>query len=314
MNVDLVIPAYGDINLDRCLRSIRKQRLSRHEISSVTVVDDGSDPPIKAQSDYDGLPLKIRRNRTNFGRSAARNIGASAGSARGLIFLDADLCLSSADSVEVLLDHLDAINGVVLGTIDRRYPPFWAWYESRSLSKQLARSGPSWAGTTAFIAMSRTLFSDLKGFDEGFKEYGFEDRDLLYRAYLSGISIEPSPHATAEHDGEIQALRVSIKLNAAGRWTAQRFRIKHPDAYRQLPYSKIDLSEAPPIIRCIAIWIYSFAKRVASLAARFKDRNRLPYRLRSAAVRLLSAVAFAAGTARCELPSKHSSHKHGAQR
>lgn len=298
MKADLVIPAFGDKALQRCLQSISQQALSSHEINRVIVVDDCSDPPIEFLDGQEELPLVLFSNSTNLGRSAARNIGASKGSGTAVIFLDADLFLSAPESLQVLLDYLEEGERVVMGQVVRKNSRFWAWYETRSVSRQLSRSGPDWAGTTALIALHRTTFNYLGGFDEDFRAYGFEDRDFLYRAFLAGIPIVRAAKATADHDGDSSALQIARKLHAAGRSSSQLFRTKHPKAYRQLPYAMIDLSESPSVLRYITVWFYEAALRGAAIAACFQDRNRLPFRLRGITIRYLSALAFAAGTAR----------------
>ena len=250
------------------------------------------------------LPLQILRNKTNQGRSVARNRGASAGCGHAIIFLDVDLCLSGASAFQTLLDRLEATGGLVIGSVHRHRPKFWAWYGNRTIGQRLSRSGPCWADTTAFMALRRPIFDRLHGFDEAFREYGFEDRDLIYRAYYAGIPIARCRDAEAEHSGDVHAARIAEKLYEAGRTTAQRFRSKHPDAYRELPYSRIDISEAPSAVRWSARLLYSGASRIARLGARFEDRNRLPFPARAAAVRVLFALAFAAGTARCESSNK----------
>lgn len=313
MKADLIIPAFGDKTLQRCLQSVAEQKLSCHEISSVIIVDDGSNPPIRVCGGHAGLPLFLRRNSMNLGRSASRNIGASTGSGSAVIFLDADLLLSTPDSLQVLLDRLKEDEMVVMGRIIRNYPSFWAWYETRSVSRKLVESGPNWAGTTAFVALYRKAFDQLGGFDTNFTAYGFEDRDFLYRAFLAGLPIVRAAEAIAEHDGDSSAVRVARKLHAAGRSSAQRFRTKHPNAYRQLPYAMIDLSDAPAILRCITVRVYKAALRGAVLAARFHDRNRLPFWLRGITVRFLSALAFAAGTAQSRSLARQNS-RGGARR
>lgn len=303
MKADIVIPTFGDSGLYRCLRSISEQRLGNHSIASVTVVDDGSDPPVRIRKEDYVLPIYLRRSTINLGRSTARNIGALVGVDHALIFLDADIRLTSPASFRIMLDRLEGIDSVVLGGVVRSHSRFWSWYETRSVARQLDQSGPTWAGTTSFVGIPRTVFDRVGGFDEGFREYGFEDRDLLYRLYSAGVVIQRCREACAEHDGDTQAVRVAEKLHAAGCASAQRFRRKHPDAYWQLPYSRFDFSRANRIIQKATILIYEQARFAAAIAAGFDDYDRLPYWLRGAGVRVLSALAFAAGTAQSRVPA-----------
>jgi GT2 family glycosyltransferase len=267
-----------------------------HEISSVTVVDDGSQPKLELALGEFTRPVALYRNQENCGRSAARNKGASIGEAPAFLFLDSDLVLASPGTLQILLDCLKERGGMVQGWVKEVNSPFWVWYQDSSVGRKLEQCGPNWAGTTAFVGLLRADFERLKGFDESFKGYGFEDRDFLYRAHCAGIPIARVRSAVAEHDGDKSVKDLEHKLYDAGRRSAPLFRRKHAQAYEELPYAKIDFHGSPFWLRRCVILTY----RASSFIARpFLVSDRIPrflYRLRRHGIRFLLALAFAAGT------------------
>lgn len=314
VRADIVIPAYETHALERCVAAVCKQELVGHEICSVTVVDDGSQPQLELSISDFSLPVVLCRNQVNRGRSAARNRGALVGTAPALVFLDSDLRLSSRSVLQTLLDNLESRHGIVQGHIKQTNSPFWIWYQDNSVGKKLEQSGPEWAGTTALVALLRKDFERLKGFDERFIAYGFEDRDFLYRAHCAGISIARCQSAVAEHNGDKSVHAIERKLHEAGRETAPLFRRKHAQAYKELPYAKIDFSDAPPLVKAFIALIYRAFSFCAGLFPNPKATHVWPYRLRRLAIRCLLALAFAAGTARSHSHAGSNAPKIGNRR
>lgn len=90
--LSVIIPVYNEgENLTTCLNSLIRQSIRNFEI---IVVDDGSDPKLKAQSSKLKMPQGITYKlliQEHKGAGAARNLGATHAKGEILVFLDADM-------------------------------------------------------------------------------------------------------------------------------------------------------------------------------------------------------------------------------
>ena len=94
-DVDVVVPCHDPpASLASLLAS-----LGRLGFASITVVDDASTPPLLWEHVADGSSeVAIRRSSERLGPGEARNLGAMVGSARWLLFIDADVELPDPEA------------------------------------------------------------------------------------------------------------------------------------------------------------------------------------------------------------------------
>ena len=86
-DTSVIIPCHnGEKHLAEAVESVRQQTFAVREI---IIVDDGSDIPVSAPSNWDGPPLRIVRT-PNRRAGAARNTGLAHTTAEFVAFLDAD--------------------------------------------------------------------------------------------------------------------------------------------------------------------------------------------------------------------------------
>jgi GT2 family glycosyltransferase len=156
--------------------------------------------------------------------------------------------------------------------------------------------GMRYTGSTSNLLVSLRALRSAGGFDLRYRNYGFEDRDLLIRLMAFG-EIRWCTQAVVRHLDRLTMTSVSEKMRAAGRETSRLFATQHRSEYLALGYASIDTHE-----RAWLRWPARVVDRFLRPASRTFDalerRNLLPWPLAFAAARLISASSFMAGTAR----------------
>ena len=224
--VSVVIPYYdAQQQLDLVLTSLELQSwpLARLE---VVVCDDGSPtPPRLGERPY--RTRLVRQEDRGFRAAAARNLGAGSTHGEILCFVDGDTVpepgylqamVTAIEGRTVLAvgrrRHADlsgwtpdALRAWLLGDeghlVPREYPePQWL-VDAFRRTENLARADESSYRFIigAVLAMPRTLFDAVGGFEPAFTRYGGEDWELANRCWLAGADFTHVPDAVAWHDG-----------------------------------------------------------------------------------------------------------------
>ncbi len=202
---------------------------------TVTVVDnDSTDDSLGA---VDGLPVRAIQSGRNGGFGFGCNVGAAAGAAPYVLFLNPDARIERAD-LERLADVLDAEPDVgivgprLLDGTDRMIPNLRTWQRARSiwaqalfLHRALPRARwaneinqdvaaheyvqhPEWVSGCCML-VRRSLFEHIGGFDDGFFLYS-EDMDICARVWAAGDRVRYEPSATVRHEEGRSAPRTSL--------------------------------------------------------------------------------------------------------
>ncbi len=294
--ISIIIPSFNAAEITLGNLSILRQIASGRSDIEIIVVDDGSteDNFQKIKRQEDKL-LRLVRHASNRGRSAARNSGAKAAKGDFLLFIDCDCFPESEAFVDAHLRTLEKGADVSLGPVSRHGNDFWAHHQEMAAEKRRKAffSGKPFSMTSANLFMRRSWFLEIGGFDESYRGYGFEDRDFLLRLSQAGARIAYTPEALVFHDTELALSMLIHKMNEAGRTTAPLFRKKHPEAYRQLGYARLDTQLYP--------WLIPFVWLIAPLLRRLSPfitsvLEFVPLPLASMIVRALSASAFMEGS------------------
>lgn len=294
-SISVVIPVFRDAG--RAIAAVQAIASVRYRGDlEIIVIDDGSGDDTAQRIDATcGGKVRVHRLDKNLGRTAARNVGAGLATGEAIIFMDCD-CLP--ESTSLLDEHAQALQAghvASIGPVVGTGSGFWHDYQTRSSERRAAlfRSGGVFSGSTQNMAIRRSAFVAIGGFDPAFAGYGFEDRDILMR--LSALGTIAWTGSGVRHMDALRLTEVCAKMTEAGGNNSRLFSGKYPDAYRRLGYARID-ARLHPILRPVG----RFAGAIAGLTAGWTDtwleNERVPFALRAAAVRWQSAASFLRGT------------------
>lgn len=297
--ISAIIPVYRDAaRAVGAVRSLRALPLPVDSELEIVVVDDGSADGSAEQlrGQCDGL-ARFESLASNRGRSAARNAGATMARGDLLLFIDCDCVPASSN---LLRAHASAaLGGAVAscGAVTGSDDGFWDDYQVRASRRRATQQidGPNYGGTTANLAVRRDAFQRIGGFDEAYRTYGFEDRDLLVRLARLGPVVW-TQEAVVRHLDTLSLAGVCAKMALGGGDSGRVFAERHPEIYRRLGYAAID-TRLRPGLKVIARLMAPIMPLAIPLVAASLERRWLPFRLRAAAVRALSAANYLIGTA-----------------
>ncbi|WP_233260170.1 glycosyltransferase [Luteibacter sp. OK325] len=210
--ISLVIPVYGKLEYTlACLRSIAANPPT--DAFEVIVVDDASpDDSVDTLIRVSGL--RVLRNASNLGFVGSCNAGAAAAHGEFLVFLNNDTQVLPGWTEELLrcfeLRADCGIAGSQLVYPDGRLQEAGAWvfadasawnigrFDSRSdPAVRYARKVDYVSG--ASLAIRRTVFTELGGFDLRFAPGYYEDTDLAFAARAAGYSVWYVPTSVVVH-------------------------------------------------------------------------------------------------------------------
>lgn len=197
--VSVVIIVYnGEKTIGRCIDSILNQDDDNYEI---IVVNDGSVDDTESICKRYGDKIVYFRSNVNMGVAGARNRGFTLAGGQYIAYTDSD-CVAQKDWLSTLVryavnNRVDVLGGAVLtpkdlnffarcvGTLHKPGPIL----ESENIAKDIP---------TANALFSKSLYREIKGFDETFRVSN-EDTDLLIRMQLKGRKIHYEPRAKVYH-------------------------------------------------------------------------------------------------------------------
>lgn len=298
--VSVVIPVYRDANRAiELVHAMQLQQLPQGTSTEIILVDDGSDDGSADRiEEFLGNQISLHRLPTNSGRATARNVGAAASSGEVLMFVDCD-CLPSGD--DLIAAHLAAwAAGVVatIGPVTGDGDGFWHRYQSAA-SKRRSRqhaAGITFSGSSQNLMVSRPAFESCGGFDNAYRTYGFEDRDLQLRLAHYG-QIAWAPAAGVRHMDTLTLPLVCRKMIEAGGLAAVLFSLRYPHAYRALGYAALDTRQHR-WLRLPAQLLDKIIGPMARIGDRLIRNPLVPYGLKSRLVKILSGISYLVGTAR----------------
>lgn len=212
----------------RCLRAIRER--TDYSDREAILVQHG----VKMR--LENLEAKPLYYEGEFNFSRMNNLGAQAAGGDWLVFLNDDVTPLDREWLTELARHVarpevgiagarllypsGAIQhaGIVIGMIggtghphrDTFGSPYWSWFDvTRNVS----------AVTGACMALRRSVFEELGGFDEAFP-VNFNDVDLCLRARRSGYEVIYEPSAVLRHD-ECQTRQPGVRWRERQSWHAK---------------------------------------------------------------------------------------------
>lgn len=216
-SVSIVIPYFAAAGeslpqqrLDLILAALAAQQDAFRDL---VVANDGSAVPPVLPADLPFPASIVRQEDEGFRAAAARNLGAGATTGDVLVFLDADTVpqpgFVAALTAPLLEDEADLSVG------RRRHAHLTgprageeladpAWLRDAYARTENLRAGDARAYQlviSAVLAVRRSAFEAIGGFDESLVGYGGEDWVLAHRLWESGARFLHAPEAVAVHDG-----------------------------------------------------------------------------------------------------------------
>ena len=302
-SVDVVIPVYKPAQSFRStLEALARQKISPEVICSIIIVDDGSHDDHLGQlvNEFEGMHLlTLARNR---GRAQARNAGAYNGTAEFILFIDADCQVSGSDLINrhcnILTSGIDVSFGNTKPQLHN--DGFWTGYFSaiEARRNKAAINGDFLALTSSHFAIRRTVFTKAGGFDSNYRQYGFEDRDLIATLIHNKAKMHYDPDLTVLHNVDFSLSEICRKMTEAGQHTAGLFADKHPDVYSRMAFSYFDVGKHPIALKIPFLLSIPIVSVLPQLFDKLLSKSLLPMPFAHLMVKSLSALAFLQGTAR----------------
>ena len=229
--VSAVIPHYQAPEALRITLAALSRQTYPSELLEVVVVDDGSQPPLELPEGLFGLQLRLEhQDDRGFGLARARNRGARVARGDILVFLDCDMVpepwqIEAHARWHHVTDHavtigfrrhvefggldpddvLEALDGGDLTGLFAEHEQQWPeWVDGHMLRTDDLTS----AHDDLFRVLSggnlgirKDRYWDIGGSDESFTQWGAEDTEFGYRAFVAGALIVPERRALCWHQG-----------------------------------------------------------------------------------------------------------------
>lgn len=257
MEFSVVIPTFNRAEiLGKTLRALAVQspwpgQASDGSAYEVIVVDDGSSDATEetVRNLAQGYPAALRYFRqSNQKQGAARNRGARRASGDCLVFLGDD----TVPVPDFLLRHRESQARAQGDVAVIGYTPWAEDYPRTRFMEYIGERGWQFGFSliedpenvpfnffyTSNLSLPRRLFLQAGGFDEAFKEYGWEDVELSFRLCRQGLRIVYNPLAVAHHHHPT-SVRSFVRRQRKVGFSAWTFYRMHPELEEFLGIAKV---------------------------------------------------------------------------
>lgn len=236
MDVSVIIPMHnGGELIHEQLDALAAQKtdLQWEVIVGDNRSTDGSPDAVRERAKDFPVPLRVAEAFRVAGASHARNAAAALATGRVLAMCDADDRVAG-DWVQQAYDAVTARTPMVAGMNRRLEVPFRA--DSDVLNPRILHGRGAQSGN---VAMLRSLFMEVGGFDESLPPYGVEDSDLSSRVLQSGRTITPAPSMVL-YFRETEGIRPKLtKIYSSGQAEAVLWARGHRAQGSELTYAML---------------------------------------------------------------------------
>lgn len=301
INIDIVIPVKNcSLQFENYLLAWCQQVVPLNVNFKIIVVDDGSTNDRVSLIEEKNLAQNIIfiYAKKNGGRSKARNTGAMSGQGEYILFVDAD-CIPL--SKNILYEYSLVISktqpDLLFGSLSSSKKNFWGRY-FREVSLKRENDfikGNKYSLTSANCVVKRNTFEDIHGFNEKYKKYGFEDRDLIIRLIKKGATSEFVKKAIVLHEDTLSINSIYKKMHEASQFSAPIFIKNYPEIYKNMGFSKADFSQSNKFIKIFLLKSQNIEKIILYIF-NYLINAHLAYSIKSFLIKILSAYAYALGS------------------
>jgi GT2 family glycosyltransferase len=225
--ISIVICTHNRAELLRgTLQALSTQDVSPDEYE-IIVVDDGSTDRTSEVVGGMSSPASIHYlNREHRGRSAARNLGIREAAGDLVLFVDDDTLAPTSFLSEHLRFHerhpRSVVRGPIVNITEYRIPDTYALGIKDFSSAFFC---------TCNASVERKHLEAIGGFDENFREYGFEDNEIGWRLRQAGIRMRFNKKAIIYHYKPVAGVEdlpaLCLQAEEMGRSAVAYYR-KHP--------------------------------------------------------------------------------------
>ena len=252
-SISIIIPFHNALAyLERCLKALAGLR---HQSYELILVDDGSS---------DGSAEIARRFTDRIitlsschGPAFARNRAAEQARGALLVFMDSDVfCFpDTLDTIEQVFREEPDL-AAVIGSYDDDPPERNFLSRYKNLTHHFVHQASSPEGSTFWTgcgAIRRSVFQELKGFDESYGRPSIEDIELGYRLRARGQRIRLCKHLVVKHAKRwsFSSLLYTDLLNRAIPWTI--LQLSHGEILDDLNVTR--LQRAAAFFVCLALFL-----------------------------------------------------------
>ncbi|MBK7712445.1 MAG: glycosyltransferase family 2 protein [Bacteroidales bacterium] len=198
MKISLLVPVY-DYDIIALVHGMKSGLGKVPEFIEILIGDDGSSAEFKEKyRAIEGEGVRLISSEKNIGRAAIRNKLAMEASGDYLLFIDADTVLQGTSETYFRnwLSMMSVYKVICGGVLYHDAPPgdpdkllrwtYGKWYEQRKASEK--NKNPHEWFTTFNVMIEKSVFSKIR-FNEGLKQYGYEDTLMGYQLKKAGIDV-----------------------------------------------------------------------------------------------------------------------------
>jgi len=262
MKISVIIPVYNAARtINKTIGAILSQ-IEANPAVEVIAVDDGS---IDATPEILKTFKQIKTIRQeNAGPAAARNTGAKAAAGEILVFTDSDTIPDDKWLSQITRPFENPEIMATTGTYSIANPnsPLADIIQKEIAGRHSGYDEFIKFGGTYNLAIRRSLFQKIGGFNEGYRRASGEDNDLCYRILREGYLLKFVPQAIVAHYHPENPIKYMKEQFRHGFWRAKLY-LDHPARIAGDNYTGIrELIETSSSLFCLAALVLSAFKRL----------------------------------------------------
>lgn len=204
----VIIPTRGGASkLHYPLDSLSQQTEKNFQV--IVVIDgdiDSSADIVQKYIDSGKLNIELIVFGENQGRVSALNAGYNSADAEIIIRCDDDIQVKSDYVAQHISYHAGDREVGVMGLVHNKFPDTpharaYGYYRDKKFREEAYNSSADkiWHYWAANCSMSADTFKKIGGYDQRYRRYGWEDVDMGYMLYKSGIKLVLAPELEVNH-------------------------------------------------------------------------------------------------------------------